>query len=299
VSELSHQLQPTGEPSGPGVAPGARVHWRRRHRLLSSLTRGQGLVGVGMIGLVVLAGLLAPLLTSWDPIQQIPGAHLLPPGGDHPFGTDQLNRDIASRVLFGIRASLLVAVVAVPLGTLLGVLVGVLSTWHPVSDLVTQRVFDLILAFPALILGILLSVLVGPGMLTVIAVIVVAETPIVGRLVRSQVLRVRELSYVETAQVMGAGGGWVLRRHVLPNVLEPIGVHVALAFSGAIFAESAMSFLGIGVRPPNPSLGGVIADSLLYLEVRPWFAVAPLGVVLALSVGFYLIAQALGEASRG
>ena len=299
MSELSHQLQLTEEPSGPDLGLGARGHWRQRHRLLSSLTRSQGLAGVGMIGVIVLVGLLAPLLTPWDPVQQIPGSHLVPPGGDHLFGTDQLSRDIASRVFYGIRASLLVAVVAVPAGTLLGVLVGVVATWHPLSDLLTQRVFDLVLAFPALILGILLSVVAGPGMLTVIAVIVIAETPIVGRLVRSQVLRVRELSYVDTAQVMGAGGGWVLRRHVLPNVLEPIGVHVALAFSGAIFAESAMSFLGLGVRPPAPSLGGVIADSLLYLEVRPWFALAPLTVVVALSVGFYLIAQALGKASRG
>ncbi|WP_084022509.1 ABC transporter permease [Amycolatopsis thermoflava] len=296
MSELSHQLEPAAPPAPPG--PAARDSWRSRHRFAASLTRGAGLAGVVLVAMVCLAGLFAPLLTSWDPVRQVAGSQLLPPGAGHLFGTDQLSRDIAARVFHGARTSLLVAVIAVPAGTVLGILIGLLATTRPLADLITQRVFDVVLAFPALILGVLLALVAGPGTPTVITVIVVTEAPIVGRLIRSQVLRVRELPFVESARVIGAPGGWVLRRHVLPNSLEPVAVHVALAFSGAIFAESAMSFLGIGVRPPAPSLGGVIADSLLYIEIRPWFAVAPLAVVVALSVGFYLIAQALGKAGR-
>ena len=121
---------------------------------------------------------------------------------------------------------------------------------------------------------------------------------IFGRMVRGQVLAVRELPYVESAQVIGAGPWWVLRTHVLPNALEPLGVQVALSMSVAVFVESAMSFVGIGVRPPEPSLGSIIADAVPNLDANPAFAIGPLAVVAALVLGFLLVAQALGRARR-
>lgn len=293
------------EPGNLAAAGGARqdeaVAGSRRGRgiRLGSPLGPSGLAGLVLVGLVVLLGLLAPLLTPWDPIHQIPSAQLLAPSAQHPLGTDNLGRDLFARVLFGIRTSLLVCVISVPLGAVLGITLGILAPSFRVLDVVLQRVFDVALSFPALILAMLLALVLGPGLWTVVVVIVISETPVVGRLVRSQVVRVRALPYVESAEVIGAGRLWVMGRHILPNVLEPVVVHIPLAVSGAIFAESAMGFLGVGVRPPMPSLGAVISSSLLYLEIRPLFVLGPLLVILALSLGLYLISLALGRGRRG
>ena len=125
--------------------------------------------------------------------------------------------------------------------------------------MVAQRLFDVVLAFPTLILGILLTAVMGPGLTTICVVIVAAEIPVFGRLIRSAVLTVREMPYVEASRVIGSGRLWVLRRHILPNVLEPVIVQIAISMSVAVFVEGAMSFLGIGVRPPDPSLGSLVA----------------------------------------
>ncbi len=271
---------------------------RRRRPALTALTRGQGLVGVILVVVVALAGLLAQWLAPFGPNQQIPGANLLGPGPEHWLGTDEVNRDVYSRVLHGIRINLQIALVAVPIGAVLGALLGLVSTVHPVADVTAQRVFDVVLAFPALILAIALAAIVGPGALTVGIVIVVAEIPVFGRTVRTQVLRIRELPYVEAAEVIGASRWWTLRTHVLPNALEPLAVQLALSMSAAVFVESGMSFIGIGVRPPEPSLGSIVADAVPNLDANPAFAIGPLAVIAALVLGFLLIAQALAAARR-
>jgi peptide/nickel transport system permease protein len=247
---------------------------------------------------VVLAGLLAPVLAPYSPLQQIPGANLLPPDAAHWLGTDEVNRDVLSRVLYGTRVDLLVLVTAVPLGAVTGSLVGLLSSLSTASDVVAQRVFDILLAFPVLILGIALAAVAGPGLTTVILVIALAEIPIYGRLLRGAALRVREMPYVEAATVVGAGRWWVLRRHVLPNAIEPVGVQVTVSLAVAVFVEGAMSFIGIGIRPPDPSLGSIIADSVTALDANPGLALGPLAVVTALVLGFLLMAQALAAGRR-
>jgi len=267
-----------------------------RRSVVRGVVRGRGLVGLVLVGLVLLAGALAPLLAPYGPTEQIPGANLVGPSGAHLFGTDEVNRDILSRTLFGIRADLVVVFVAVPLGALVGALVGLVSTLFRAADVIAQRIFDVVLAFPVLILAILLTAIRGPGLLTITFVIVVAEIPVFGRLVRSAVLTVREMPYVEASQVIGAGRGWVLRRHVLPNVLEPVIVQLALSMSVAVFVEGAMSFLGIGVRPPAPSLGSLVRDGTRNMYESPFFAVGPLVVVVALVLGFLLVAQSLSRA---
>jgi len=264
----------------------------------SGLTSGQGLVGVIIVGVIALAGIFAPLLAPYDPLEQISGANLLAPNADHWLGTDQVNRDVLSRVLYGIRIDLEIAFVAVPIGAIIGGLVGLVSTLHPAADTAAQRIFDVVLAFPALILAITLAAIIGPGAFTVGVVIVLAELPIFGRLIRTSVLKVREQPYVEAAEVIGAGKLFVLRTHVLPNSLEPIGVQVALSLSLAVFVESAMSFIGIGVRPPEPSLGSIISDSIPNLDINAAFAVGPLVVVALLVLGFLLIAQGIGRERR-
>ncbi|WP_336882035.1 ABC transporter permease [Rhodococcus globerulus] len=271
---------------------------RRSHPVRDALTHGQGLAGVLIVLVIAAAGIAAPLLTNYGPNEQIEGANLLGASAQHWFGTDQVNRDVFTRSLYGIRINLVIVLVAVPLGAIIGSLAGLISSINPVADVIAQRIFDVILAFPLLILAITLVAITGPGIFPVVAVIVAAEIPMFGRLVRTSVLKVRELPFVESAEVIGAGRWWVLRKHVLPNVVEPLSVQIALSMSVAVFAESAMSFLGIGVRPPDPSLGSIISDAIPNLDVNPAYAVGPLIIVSGLVLSFLLIAQALGKARR-
>ena len=278
------------------VAPAAGVTQRRS--TWSVLLRGKGLVGLIMIAVVVLAGLLAPLLAPYGPTEQISGANLIGPSSAHWLGTDEVNRDVLSRMLYGIRVDLFIVFVAVPIGAALGIVIGLVCAMYPFADVVAQRVFDVVLAFPVLILGIALTAIMGPGVETIAVVIVLAELPVFGRLVRTSLLTIRELPYVEASRVIGAGNGWLLRKHLLPNSLEPLTVQLGVSMSVAVFIEGAMSFLGLGVRPPSPSLGSLIKDGIRNVWESPWFAVGPLVVVAMLVLGFLLISQSLSQARR-
>jgi peptide/nickel transport system permease protein len=280
----------------PEVQPAAGTTGRRTS--WSSLRHGRGLVGAGLILVVAVAGLLAPLLAPYTPTEQIPGANLVGPSAAHWLGTDEVNRDVFSRMLYGIRVDLLVVFVAVPLGAALGVLIGLVSAMYAVADVVAQRVFDVILAFPVLILGIGLTAAMGPGVETIAAVIILAEIPVFGRLVRTSLLTIRQLPYVEASRVIGAGNGWLLRKHLLPNSLEPLTVQLGVSMSVAVFIEGAMSFLGLGVRPPSPSLGSLIKDGIRNIWESPFFVVGPLAVVAMLVLGFLLVSQAVSAARR-
>jgi len=271
---------------------------RGRPSIWASLRRGRGLVGVLLIGVVVALGLFAPLLAPFNPTEQISDANLVSPSGAHWLGTDEVNRDIWSRTLYGIRVDLIVVFIAVPVGALFGILFGLVSSWFTFTDVIAQRVFDLVLAFPTLILAIALTAFIGPGLRTVVFVIIAVELPVFGRLTRTSVRTVREMPYVEAAQVVGAGPLWLMRRHVLPNSMEPLLVQLAVSMSVAVFIEGAMSFLGLGVRPPQPSLGSLIRDGVRNMYDAPFFAVGPLVIVVALVLGLLLVSQALAEARR-
>ena len=270
----------------------------RNNPYLYALTHGRGLVGTALVSIVVIAGLFAPLLAPFAPDQQIPGANLLGPSTQHWLGTDTVNRDLFSRTLYGIRVNLIITFIAVPVGAAIGSFLGLISaTWRS-SDTVLQRTFDLMLAFPTIILGIALTVILGPGLSTVFIVVVLAEVPIFGRLMRSQALKVRELPYVDTATTFGAGRLWVLRHHILPNSIDPLLVQLTIAMSVGVFVEGAMSFLGIGVVPPTPSLGSLINEGAAYAYHAPFFALGPLVVVIALTLGLMLISQSLSRRIR-
>jgi peptide/nickel transport system permease protein len=278
--------------------PDDQFDQRGRPSMWASLRRGKGLAGVLLIAAVVALGLLAPVLAPYGPTEQVPGANLVGPSGAHWLGTDEVNRDLWSRTVYGIRSDLLVVFLAVPIGALLGSLFGLVSSWFRFTDVIAQRVFDLVLAFPTLILAIALTAFIGPGLRTVFFVIIAVELPVFGRLVRTSVRTLREMPYVEAAHVVGAGSVWQLRRHILPNALEPLLVQLAVSMSVAVFIEGAMSFLGLGIRPPQPSLGSLIRDGVRNMYEAPWFAVGPLAVVVALVLGLLLVSQALAEARR-
>ncbi|MEV0085060.1 ABC transporter permease [Saccharopolyspora sp. NPDC050642] len=274
------------------VAPPERPAKRRKS------ARGKGVAGVLVVGLVFAAGLAAPLLAPHAPDAQLEGANLVGPSAAHWFGTDALNRDVLSRVLHGIRVDLLISFVAVPLGAVLGGLVGAVSTAHRALDVVVQRALDVLLAFPHLILAIGLTAVIGPGLRTILIAVVLVEIPVFARLIRAEVLRVRELQFVVAAEAIGASRGRILRAHVVPNSVGPLIVQLALSMSVAVFLEGAMSFLGLGVRPPEPSLGSILNAALNYLDANPMFAVGPLLVITLLVLGFQLIAQAASTATR-
>lgn len=251
-----------------------------------------------MILIVVLLGVFAPLLAPYGPAEQIPNANLLPPSSAHWLGTDEVNRDIFSRLLFGIRVDLMVVFIAVPFGALIGTVIGLVSTMYAFADVIAQRVFDVILAFPVLILAIGVTAAAGPGVTTIIAVIVLAEIPVFGRLARTSLLTVRAMPYVESSQVIGAGNTWLLRKHLLPNSLEPLVVQFGVSMSIAVFIEGAMSFLGLGVRPPQPSLGSLTRDGIRNVWESPAFVVGPLIIVTLLVLGFLLVSQAISATRR-
>jgi len=284
-----------GEASGAdlAVALAPPPHWWR-----VGLLHGRGLVGLTLVGLIVLLGLFAPWLAPFDPNQQLPDANLLPPSAIHWLGTDQVNRDVLSRVLYGIRIDLVIIFVAVPIGALIGGGLALIASLTNPSDVALQRVFDVLLAFPSLILAIALTAVIGPGAVTILIVIAVVEIPVFGRILRSGILTVRALSFVDVAETLGARRNWVLRKHVLPNAAEPLWVQVALSLSVAVFLESAMSFLGIGVRPPDPSLGSLVSDAIVYLDINPALALGPLVIIIVLVLGFQLLAQGIGAARR-
>ncbi|HIW91869.1 MAG TPA: ABC transporter permease [Candidatus Corynebacterium avicola] len=277
--------------TNPGVAGSSR-------RLFHALTHGRGLVGLILFGVVVIAGLLAPVFAPYAPDQQITGANLLGPSGEHWFGTDTANQDLFSRTLYGIRANLLIIFLAVPLGAVIGTLLGLTSAQWRWTDSLLQRTFDLILAFPTIILAIALTMILGSGLHTVFIVVALAEIPVFGRLTRSVALSVRERPYVDAARTVGASDSWILRNHILPNSVEPLIVQLTLAMSVGVFVEGAMSFLGLGVVPPTPSLGSLIQEGAAYAFHAPFYAVGPLVVVVFLTLGLLLISQALSRASH-
>ncbi|MGX6508380.1 ABC transporter permease [Rhodococcus sp. SJ-2] len=269
-----------------------------RDSVWSALRRGRGLAGLILVGIVVLAGVFAPWLAPFAPDQQIPGSTLQPPGGEHLLGTDSVGRDVLSRTLYGIRIDLLVVFLAVPVGAALGSLLGLAATRFAWLDTLVQRSFDLILAFPTIVLAIALTMVIGPGVWTITTVIVLAEIPVFGRLMRTSVLTVRQAPFVEAARSVGAEEGWIMRRHILPNCLEPLTVQLALAMSVGVFIEGAMSFLGLGITPPTPSLGSLIKEGTQNAYHSPLFVVGPLVVVVVLVLGLLLISQALAARSR-
>ena len=253
------------------------------------------LFGLACLLLILLAVVFAPQVTPYDPIQKDTPARNQAPSLLHPFGTDKLGRDILSRVLYGGRVSLqvgflsigLAVVVSVPLGLLAGFFGGLL-------DNAVMRVMDLILAFPGLILAIWLVSLLGSNMVNVVIAIAFFTLPTYARLIRGITLSIREMEYVVAARSMGAGSPRIMFYHILPGVLGPMIVVTTLGVSGAIVAGASLSFLGLGVRPPTPEWGAMLADGRNYLRTQWWIAVFP-GMTITLVV---LILNIIGDALR-
>lgn len=246
--------------------------------------------------LMVLVAAFADIIATHDPVVQDIPSRLRPPGTEHYFGTDSFGRDTFSRVIHGTRLSLYVGVASVCLSLVLGTVLGILSAYiGGRTDLMFQRLIDALLAFPSLILVLLLVTALGPSVNNVVIAVVIAITPQLVRIARSQALSVTQETYVLAARATGAPVSRVVLRHILPNSLTPVVVQATGYAEQAIFAEAALSFLGLGVPPPTPSWGRLLHEGAFgFLEAAPWLTLFP---GLALSVTVFAFAL-LGDALR-
>lgn len=273
---------------------GARSARSRAGGLLRGVRNPETIVGLSIAPVIFAIGVLAPLLVPHSPYNQAFDA-FLPPSRAHLFGTDEYGRDLFSRVLYGIRQDAIVGLVAVPIGAVTGTLLGLLSGVSRYLDTVLQRVFDVALAFTGVVMGVTVAAIIGPGLPAVLVTVALVNVPLFGRLTRSAVISQRGRDYVTAARVVGVPPVRVLFRHILPNALDALIVQAALSLSLAVFLEGAMSFVGIGVRPPEPSLGSLLRTSTTFLAESPVYALAPMVVVTALVLSFNLIGDGLNK----
>jgi len=268
-----------------------RFLWLRR----LAAHRG-GAAGAVLVTLVVLAGVFAPLLTPYQPDQIRMEEALEPPSASHVLGTDVFGRDVATRLLYGARFSLQVSVlsrlIAIAIGTFLGLLAGYFGGR---LDTVVMRLADVTLAYPGLLLLIAVVAAVGPSMAALFIALGVVGWAGVARLVRAQVLSLKEREFILAVRSLGMSHARIIGRHLLPNVVTQLIVIFSMGLGAAIMAEASMSFLGLGAQPPTASWGNMISGGLDYLRVAPWLSLSP-GIVITLTVlGFNLLGDALRD----
>lgn len=262
---------------------------RRRHNLPL-------LIGATLVCLIAASAVFAPLLTPHDPAAIDPAGRLAPPGGEHPLGTDRLGRDVLSRILYGGRVALVVGGVAVAIGAGVGISLGLISGYQAGRlDAVLMRAVDGLMAFPALLLAIMVVAALGPGHIQTMAAVGVVLIPTFARLARAQALAVRKQEFVYAARALGATDVRIVLTHILPNVAGPLLIQSTVAFSGAVLAEASLSYLGLGTQPPVASWGGMLQEARDVFFVGPWMAIWP-GVAIALSVlGWNLLGDGLRD----
>jgi peptide/nickel transport system permease protein len=256
---------------------------------------------MAMLALVVVSALGAPLLSPHDPLAQDIQRRLIPPiwaGGsvDYPFGTDQLGRDVLSRLLFGARVSLLIGVAAVVIAGAIGVAIGVVAGFYGgLTDEVLMRLADLRLAMPFILLVIVVIAIFGPSLFIIVAVLSLTGWVSYTRVVRAEVLSVREREFVTAARASGANDLRLMSRHILPNTVASSIVIASLEFANIILTESALSFLGLGVQPPTPSWGNMLGEARNYLMTSVWLATLPGTAIAATAVSINLVGDWLRD----
>ncbi len=280
----------------------ARGSWiRRQPAWLQVLVRiastPMGAFGLATVTIMACLALFAPVIAPYPPITQHPGMELQPPSSQFLLGSDDLGRDLLSRILFGARVSFVVGILATALGALVGVSTGLLSGYFGGwIDSVIMRFYDALLAFPGIIIGIAVISILGPSTINVAYALAIGGMPFFARLIRSSVLSEREREYVYAARCIGAGSGRIMFRHVLPNTLAPLLVQLSLAMGFAVLAEAGLSFLGLGTQPPDPSWGSMLNDSRAYLREAPWFGLWPGVALTILLVALNYLSDALRDA---
>lgn len=258
--------------------------------------RGAGF-GAVVVALVLLMAILAPILSPYDPLKQDVSNLLSPPTPMHVFGTDNTGRDVLARVIWGSRVSLLAGLVSVAIAVAVGCAIGLAAGyWAGRVDGVLMRLIDAVLSFPALVLALALGAVLGAGLSGVLIALGVVYTPTFARLMRGQVLSLRNREFVAAARVLGGADLWILGRHVLPNAATPIVVQASLSVGFAILAEASLSFLGLGVQPPEPSWGSMINAGRGYLQQAPWLVFGPGAALFVTVLGLNFLGDGIRDA---
>jgi len=266
----------------------ALLHVLRQNRLLR--------FAAALVALQVGLALLVPMLGFQDPYLQVMAQRIRPPGPEHLLGTDQLGRDVLARIVYGYRTSLLTCGTAVALALLMGGSIGMLAAYYRGwTDRLLMRMMDVLFAFPILLLAIGIIAVLGPSSLSAAYAIAIVYTPIFARLLRGPALVICESEYVQGAKAIGASDARILASHVLPNLMSVILVQASILLSAAILVEASLSFLGLGARPPTPSLGLMLSEGRNFLLLSPWPAVFAGLAILFLSFGFNLLGDALRD----
>lgn len=263
-------------------------------RVLETRLTGAALV---VLGIVIFSAIFAPLVAPYDPALQDYAALTQGPSLDHPLGTDDIGRDVLSRIIYGSRVSLQVGIIAVSIAITLGLISGLVAGYAGgFGDEGIMRCVDAVQAFPALVLALAIAAALGPGAGNAMIAIGFVATPTIARLARGQTLSVRETEYVTAARVIGVRPTRIMVRHILPNIAAPLIVQATLLIAAAIITEASLSFLGVGVQPPTPTWGGMLRTGSQYLETAPWIAFSAGTAIFLTVLAFNILGDGLRSA---
>ncbi|MDR2309907.1 MAG: ABC transporter permease [Brucellaceae bacterium] len=267
---------------------------RTLQKFLSNRT---AVLGAILVGFFALLAILAPLIAGYDPLQTSFTAIRKPPSALHWLGTDELGRDLFSRMAYGARTSLMAGVVSVFIAMLVGVPFGIIAGYFGGwADSIISRLIDAMLAIPFLIMAIALAAFLGASLTNAMIAIGLSAAPVFARLTRGQVLSIRNEEYIEAAQVLGLRHPRIILRYILPNAMSPIIVQATLTIAAAIIAEASLSFLGLGQQPPNPSWGSMLNTAKNFISQAPWMSVWPGAAIFLVVLGFNLLGDGLRDA---
>ncbi len=270
---------------------------QRRRKIVRAIKNNRTtLVGIVLTFFVLLVALLAPWLAPFDPIHQDISIGDLPPGPVHILGTDSYGRDVLSRIIMGTRVSLTIALSAVGIAMVIGSLVGVTAGYKGgIIDTITIRIIDMMMTFPTIILGLMVLAILGSGMFNLTVAITVAILPRFARVARGSAIAMRERDYIQAARALGMSDFRIIFVHILPNIANEILVVGTLWMATAILQEANLSFIGLGVRPPTPSWGGMIRDGVNQLLNLPWLSIAPGVAIFIVVLAFNMIGDGLRD----
>ena len=251
-------------------------------------------IGLVITGLFLLIALIGQFWTPYSTTAMDSGAVNLAPSLVHPMGTDNFGRDILSRVMNGSGSTFFVAVCTVGIGAVFGTLIGAVTGYYGGwIDNVIMRFNDILLSFPSILLALIFISLLGPGRYNIILALGILFIPSFARIVRSEVIRCRELDFVKSARIMGAGNIRIIFVHILPNAAISMLTSAAIGFNNAVLAEASMSYLGLGIQPPEPSLGRMLSEAQSYITSAPWYAIFPGVTIILIILGFSLVSEGL------
>jgi peptide/nickel transport system permease protein len=267
--------------------------WESVHDLLRSRSAS---FGMALIALVLLVALIGPGLAPHDPLKPAPLERLSAPDENHLFGTDSLGRDIFSRVIYGARISILIGLISVSISLLPGTLLGLVAGYFGGrADSLIMRLMDMLLAFPAILLAIFITAILGPSLPNTMVAVGIVYIPHYARIVRASVLTLKEQLFVQAIAHLGGGHARILGRHILPNALPPIIVYATLGMGTAVLQAAALGFLGLGAQPPQPEWGAMLSEGRQYLQIAPHVAAFPGAAILVLVLGFNLFGDGLRD----